>query len=144
MNQDVRVLVSTNVLSRGMDLLHVDNVVVFDFPSKVSDYIHLIGRAARGSEATGSALVMVNEDDKAVFRELVEVLRASKALVPREIYQSLAVDAKREAFKTSQFAVDEATRAFRIHDSADAPSEQQTQRSWHQWSDHAPKRLRRS
>lgn len=31
-NLEIPVLVSTNVLSRGMDLLHVQNVVVYDFP----------------------------------------------------------------------------------------------------------------
>ncbi|TYZ63245.1 hypothetical protein PybrP1_009436 [[Pythium] brassicae (nom. inval.)] len=144
-NQDVRVLVSTNVLGRGIDLLHVRNVVVFDFPSTVADYVHLIGRTARGAEGeTGSALVLVNDDDKRVFRELVEVLRAAKAVVPREIYARLAVDAKRQAFKTSAFAIDEAKRAFRISSSASESAGHDTQRSWHNWADHVSKKRRRS
>lgn len=143
MNEDVRVLVSTNVLGRGIDLLHVRNVVVFDFPPSVADYIHLIGRTGRGGGdvATGSALVMVNDDDKRIFRELVEVLRAAKAVVPREVYARLAVDAKRLAFQTSAFAVDEAKRAFRLSTSV---GESGPERSWHEWTDHPHKKRRRS
>lgn len=141
-NQEVRVLVSTNVLSRGMDLLHVQNVVVFDFPTQVADYIHLIGRTGRGTEASGNALVMVNKDDKAVFKELVEALRGAKVIaVPKEIYQSLHFDAKKEAFKSSALVIDEAKRAFRVQDEVGGELGQPHE-SWRQWSDQARKRMR--
>lgn len=143
-NQEVRVLVSTNVLSRGMDLLQVQNVVVFDFPTQVSDYIHLIGRTGRGNDASGNALVMVNKDDKPVFKELIEALRGAKVFaVPKEIYQSLHYDAKKEAFKSNALVIDEAKRAFRVQDEVGGELGQ-PQESWRQWSNQAQKKLRHS
>uniref|UniRef100_K3WU31 RNA helicase n=1 Tax=Globisporangium ultimum (strain ATCC 200006 / CBS 805.95 / DAOM BR144) TaxID=431595 RepID=K3WU31_GLOUD len=140
-NEDIRVLVSTNVLSRGMDLLQVQNVVVFDFPSKVADYIHLIGRTGRGSEGSGTALVMVNAEDKSVFAEFVGVLRSVKVVVPREIYQSLHKDAQKTAFRSSTAVIDASKRAFQVRsqvsDELGKPVAE-----WREWSEQTKKKMR--
>jgi len=51
-----RLLVATDVLGRGIDLPDVSHVVVFEMGT-IADYIHRIGRTARGKTATGHALV---------------------------------------------------------------------------------------
>lgn len=140
-NEDIHVLVSTNVLSRGMDLLQVQNVVVFDFPNKVLDYIHLIGRTGRGNEGSGHALVMVNTDDKAAFPEFVGILRAAKVAVPREVYQSLHKDAQKTAFRSSAAVIDESKRAFRIQGQLSDELGKSIE-EWREWSEHAKKKLR--
>ena len=43
-----RVLVCTDIASRGLDVPQVDHVVMFDFPLNPIDYLHRAGRTARG------------------------------------------------------------------------------------------------
>ncbi len=57
-----RVLVATDVLSRGIDIKDINLVINFDTPSDAEDYVHRIGRTAR-AEATGVAITLVNRDD---------------------------------------------------------------------------------
>ena len=49
-NGDVRVLVCTDVVSRGIDFGKIDFVISFDCPTDLKTYIHRIGRTARAGE----------------------------------------------------------------------------------------------
>lgn len=140
-NLEIPVLVSTNVLSRGMDLLHVQNVVVYDFPKKFTDYVHLIGRTGRGDEVPGNALTLVNSEDRAHFRELVPLLRGVKVSVPHEVYQSIHSDNAKQRSQSRELVVDESKRAFRVrkqlNDEIGAPIS-----NWKEWNNQASKRRR--
>jgi superfamily II DNA/RNA helicase len=57
------VLVATDVMSRGIDIDGISHVVNFDMPPDPEDYVHRIGRTARGSTATGVGISFVNEQD---------------------------------------------------------------------------------
>jgi len=57
-----RVLVATDVLSRGIDIKDINLVVNFDAPSDAEDYVHRVGRTAR-AETTGVAITLVNKAD---------------------------------------------------------------------------------
>jgi superfamily II DNA/RNA helicase len=57
-----RVLVATDVLSRGIDIKEINIVINFDAPNDAEDYVHRVGRTAR-ADTTGLALTLVNEDD---------------------------------------------------------------------------------
>lgn len=84
---EVPVVVATGVLGRGVDLLGVRQVIVFDMPNSIKEYIHQIGRASRMGEE-GQAIVFVNEENKNVFADLVDVLKSGGAAVPRELANS--------------------------------------------------------
>jgi superfamily II DNA/RNA helicase len=53
-----RVLVATDVLSRGIDIKDIDLVINYDVPSDAEDYVHRVGRTAR-AETTGLAVTLV-------------------------------------------------------------------------------------
>lgn len=84
---EVNVVVATGVLGRGVDLLPVRQVIVFDIPNSIKEYVHQIGRASRMGES-GTAIVFVNDENKKLFPELVEILKSSGAAIPRELSNS--------------------------------------------------------
>ncbi|KDP41892.1 hypothetical protein JCGZ_26910 [Jatropha curcas] len=84
---EVSVIVATGILGRGVDLLGVRQVIVFDMPNSIKEYVHQIGRASRMGEE-GTAIVFVNEENKNLFTEFIEVLRSSGAVIPRELANS--------------------------------------------------------
>jgi len=58
----IRVLVATDVLSRGIDIKDINLVVNYDAPADAEDYVHRVGRTAR-AETTGAAVTLVNRQD---------------------------------------------------------------------------------
>ncbi|CAL9169744.1 DEAD-box ATP-dependent RNA helicase 41 [Musa acuminata AAA Group] len=84
---EVSILVSTGVLGRGVDLLKVHQVIIFDMPNSMEEYVHQVGRASRMGEE-GTAISFVNEEDKKLFRELVQNLKSIGAAIPRELANS--------------------------------------------------------
>lgn len=81
------VLVCTSLLGRGMDLSKVRQVINFDMPSSIEEYIHQVGRASRlGS--TGWALTFINNTNKLVFLDLVETLQPLGVNFPNELLNS--------------------------------------------------------
>ncbi|WP_411826508.1 DEAD/DEAH box helicase [Luteolibacter sp. AS25] len=60
---NIRVLVATDIVARGIDVEGVTHVVNFDFPVNPEDYIHRIGRTGR-AEAEGEALSFVPKGDQ--------------------------------------------------------------------------------
>jgi len=75
--KNTRVLVATDVLSRGIDIKDINLVVNYDVPGDAEDYVHRVGRTAR-ADTTGVALTMINPDDMDKF------LRIEK-LIDREV-----------------------------------------------------------
>ncbi len=59
----LRVLVATDVLSRGIDIKDIDLVINFDVPGDAADYVHRIGRTAR-AKTSGVAITLINRADK--------------------------------------------------------------------------------
>jgi ATP-dependent RNA helicase RhlE len=57
-NNQVQVLVATDVAARGLDIDSVTHVINFDLPATYDDYIHRIGRTGRGTKK-GKALTFV-------------------------------------------------------------------------------------
>ena len=61
-----RILVATDVASRGLDIPDVDLVINYDVPRNPDDYVHRVGRTARAGKK-GEAITMVGQRDVALF-----------------------------------------------------------------------------
>lgn len=57
-NNDIQILLATDVASRGLDIEDVSHVINYDMPQSYDDYVHRIGRTARANK-TGTALTFV-------------------------------------------------------------------------------------
>ena len=65
----VRVLVATDIASRGIDVDGISHVVNYDFPMHAEDYVHRIGRTGR-AQAIGDAISFVTPEDHGALRSL--------------------------------------------------------------------------
>lgn len=75
------VMVATDVAARGLDIPNVTNVVNYDLPTNIEDYVHRIGRTGRAGNM-GSALSFVNEKNSGIARELHDLLDENDQNVP--------------------------------------------------------------
>lgn len=67
-SQRVRVLVATDVASRGLDIPEVDLVINAELPRRAVDYVHRVGRTARAGRR-GRAVSLVGEQDVDLVHE---------------------------------------------------------------------------
>ena len=74
---ETRVIVATDVLSRGIDIKGINLVINYDVPNDAEDYVHRIGRTAR-ADSTGVAITVINPDDMYKFAKI-------EALIEREV-----------------------------------------------------------
>jgi len=71
---NIRVLVATEVASRGLDIKELPHVVNFELPNVPEDYVHRIGRTGRAG-ATGLAISLVSPDETGLLKDIEKVLR---------------------------------------------------------------------
>lgn len=69
--QNIRVLVCTDVAARGLDIQNVSHVYNYDVPKTSEEYLHRIGRTARMG-AEGQAVTLLTSRDHDNFRRVLE------------------------------------------------------------------------
>ena len=74
---NVRVLVATDIASRGLDINRLPHVVNYELPEVPEDYVHRIGRTGRAGYS-GKAISLVMDDE-------VKLLRAIERLIKKDI-----------------------------------------------------------
>jgi superfamily II DNA/RNA helicase len=88
-NRKIKILVATNILSRGIDIEDIGLIINYDVPFDTEDYIHRIGRTAR-AEATGEAITLVNRKDNELLKKIEQFIgyKIEKPAMPNGIKQS--------------------------------------------------------
>ncbi len=76
-----RMLVATDVLSRGIDIKDIDIVINYDVPGDAEDYVHRVGRTARAA-SSGLAITLINERDMMSFRQIEELIGSEVMKLP--------------------------------------------------------------
>ena len=72
-NRKLRILVATDVVSRGIDIDDIDLVINYDVPRDPEDYVHRVGRTARASRK-GTAITFVNEKEMREFGRIESLI----------------------------------------------------------------------
>lgn len=72
-NNDVRVLVATDIAARGLDIPLLPHVINFELPNIPEDYVHRIGRTGRAG-AIGEALSLVCGEEMEYARDIEKLL----------------------------------------------------------------------
>ena len=87
----IRVLVATDVLSRGIDIKDISLVINYNVPGDAEDYVHRVGRTARAA-STGVALTLVNRDDMFRMKKIEDLIESEilKLPVPADLGESPA------------------------------------------------------
>ncbi len=71
---EIKVLVATDIASRGIDIKELPAVINFDLPNVPEDYVHRIGRTGRAG-ATGLAISLVGREDQNYLRSIERLLQ---------------------------------------------------------------------
>lgn len=79
-NGQVRIVVATDVASRGLDISLVSQVINFDVPNVYEDYVHRIGRTGR-AQNEGEAFTFVTQDEEYHVAKIEEIIRMT---IPRQ------------------------------------------------------------
>ena len=105
----IRILITTDISSRGIDVDEISHVINFDLPSKQEDYVHRIGRTARANK-TGTAISLVNPAEELALKRIQELIRME---IPRlELPVDLdLVATKHEESQTQLREIDRQKRA---------------------------------
>jgi len=77
----IRVLVSTDVTARGIDVIKVSHVINFDVPLLYEDYVHRIGRTGRAFQ-DGKAITFVNKAEEYHIEKIEALIREKIPVMP--------------------------------------------------------------
>lgn len=100
-SKQTRILVATDVLSRGIDIKNIELIINYDVPNDPEDYVHRVGRTAR-AETTGVALTFINQDDLMKLKRIERLLgkEIPKLPLPTEVGPSPDFKARKTTGKS--------------------------------------------
>ncbi len=78
-SKKIRILVATDVMSRGIDVKEINLVINYDVPHDAEDYVHRVGRTARVN-AKGEAITLVTQKE---MHKLRNIERLIKSAIPK-------------------------------------------------------------
>jgi superfamily II DNA/RNA helicase len=72
-SKKIRILVATDILSRGIDIKGIELVINYEVPHDAEDYVHRIGRTAR-ADRTGEAITFINPKQVRDFMDIEKLI----------------------------------------------------------------------
>ncbi len=80
-SRKLKIIVATDILSRGIDIEDIDLVINYDVPHDGEDYVHRIGRTARAA-TKGTAYTFVTDKELYKFQKIEKLIGTD---VPRQV-----------------------------------------------------------
>ena len=107
----IRILISTDMSARGLDVTMVSHVINFDIPPHYEDYVHRIGRTARAGNH-GVAITLVAPDEEWHLKKIEKLIRMQIPVVDIPI----EVEIETTGFEENQRQLREIDRQKKIDD----------------------------
>ena len=77
-DEKFRILVATDIASRGLDVPHIEHIINYDMPQAPEDFIHRIGRTARAG-SIGEAVSFLTQKDTRIWRSIERLLNKEES-----------------------------------------------------------------
>jgi ATP-dependent RNA helicase DDX52/ROK1 len=108
---EVWILITTDLLSRGMDFRGVRVVINYDIPTSVASYIHRVGRTGRAKAEGGEAITWYTKEDIQYVKGIANVIAAStskngESSVQKWLLDSLPKTSKNDKKKLKKHGVE--------------------------------------
>jgi ATP-dependent RNA helicase RhlE len=86
-NDEIKILVATDVASRGIDVSDVSHVINFDVPVVIEDYVHRIGRTGRALQS-GVAITFCNPAEEYYLNKIQKLIRQTIPVfdIPTDVF----------------------------------------------------------
>jgi superfamily II DNA/RNA helicase len=96
--QEVKVLIATDVASRGLDVKHISHVINYAAPRDHGDYTHRIGRTGRAGR-TGTSITFVTPATRRYWRELLAITKFEVEVLkgPRDLFETKSQERSRSS-----------------------------------------------
>ncbi|KAL4236271.1 putative ATP-dependent RNA helicase ddx43 [Mactra antiquata] len=82
----VKILVATDVASRGLDVKDITYVFNYDMPRNIEEYVHRVGRTGRAGK-TGIAVTLLSRADWGKAKDLIKIMVEANQEVPTELIE---------------------------------------------------------
>ncbi|CAI6339866.1 unnamed protein product [Periconia digitata] len=120
---EIWVLITTDLLARGVDFRGLNGVVNYDVPNSAAAYVHRVGRTGRAGRKGGVAVTFYTQEDIPYVKLIANVIRKAEALrgeegevvVKQWLLDALPAPSKRDKQQLKKYGV-EARRTKRTGD----------------------------
>jgi superfamily II DNA/RNA helicase len=101
-SKKIRILVATDVMSRGIDVKEINMVINYDVPHDAEDYVHRVGRTARAS-TKGEAITLINPRDMYKFAKIEKLIEKiiPKLIMPAALGEAPAWNPEKDKTKAA-------------------------------------------
>jgi ATP-dependent RNA helicase RhlE len=93
---NLRVLVATDLASRGIDVDGISHVYNYELPEVPETYVHRIGRTARAG-AAGCAIALCDREEKPLLKAIEKLLRTSVPVAAGPVFERAAEEGRKAA-----------------------------------------------
>ncbi|CAD6442131.1 44afb924-fffb-4319-9450-53f16ea413db [Sclerotinia trifoliorum] len=114
-NGEIWILITTDILSRGVDFKGINGVVNYDVPNSGAAYIHRVGRTGRAGRDGGIAVTFYTKEDIPYVKNVANIIAASEkqagkpaseASMQKWLLDALPTPSKEEKKKLKRYGVE--------------------------------------